>query len=129
MVIKTRLIKLAGQGKALAKAHLRYIQRDGVTKDGERGRLYDANDDHVDGDGFVKRCESDRHQFRFIVSPEDADELEDLKAYTRDLIKLGYNDAMAVKDQLMDFVCGRSVPRLFAPSWVKKDLSYYEEHE
>ena len=51
------------------------------------------------------------------------------RAYTRDLIRLGYKDAMAVKDQLMDFVCGRSVPRLFAPSWVKKDLSYYEEHE
>jgi len=50
------------------------------------------------------------------------------RAYTRDLIQLGYNDAMAVKDQLMDFVCGRSVPRLFAPSWVKKDLSYYEDH-
>ncbi|MGI9262620.1 MAG: patatin-like phospholipase family protein [Woeseiaceae bacterium] len=47
------------------------------------------------------------------------------RAYTRDLINLGYRDAMAVKDQLMDFVCGRDVPRLFAPSWVKKDLSYY----
>ena len=50
------------------------------------------------------------------------------RAYTRDLIQLGYNDAMAVKDQLMDFVCGRKVPRLFAPSWVKKDLSYYDDH-
>ncbi len=48
------------------------------------------------------------------------------RAYTRELIKLGYNDAMKVKDQLMNFVCGRPVPRLFAPSWVKKDLTYYE---
>ena len=47
------------------------------------------------------------------------------RAYTRELIQLGYDDAMNVKDQLMDFVCGRPVPRLFAPSWVKKDLSYY----
>ena len=45
------------------------------------------------------------------------------KAYTRELIKLGYQDAMEVKDQLLDFVTGAEVPRLFAPSWIKKDLS------
>lgn len=45
------------------------------------------------------------------------------RAYTRELIELGYNDAMTVKDQLMDFVTGADVPRLYAPSWVKKDLS------
>lgn len=45
------------------------------------------------------------------------------QAYTRELIDLGYRDAMAVKDQLMDFVAGREVPRLFAPGWIKRDLS------
>lgn len=45
------------------------------------------------------------------------------KAYTRDLIELGYNDAMKVKDQLLAFVRGDDVPRLFAPAWVKHDLS------
>lgn len=45
------------------------------------------------------------------------------KAYTRELIRLGYKDAMKVKDQLVDFVTGADVPRLFAPSWIKKDLS------
>jgi NTE family protein len=45
--------------------------------------------------------------------------------YTRELIDLGYKDAMAVKDQLLDFVSGRDVPRLFAPSWVSKDLSAF----
>lgn len=44
------------------------------------------------------------------------------QGYTKALIKLGYKDAMLVKDQLLDFVQGRDVPRLFAPSWVKKDL-------
>jgi len=48
------------------------------------------------------------------------------QAYTRELIKLGYNDALKVRDQLYDFICGRDVPRLFAPSWVKKDLSGME---
>jgi len=45
------------------------------------------------------------------------------KAYTRELINLGYHDAMKVKDELMEFVTGGQVPRLFAPSWIKKDLS------
>ena len=45
------------------------------------------------------------------------------QAYTRDLIQLGYDDAMKVKDHLLDFVTGRDVPRLFAPVWVRKDLS------
>jgi NTE family protein len=45
------------------------------------------------------------------------------QGYTRELIDLGYSDAMQVKDQLLDFVTGRDVPRLFAPSWVRKDLS------
>jgi len=50
------------------------------------------------------------------------------QAYTQQLIKLGYNDALQVKDQLYKFICGQDVPRLFAPSWVKKDLSGFEQH-
>ncbi|MEM1173235.1 MAG: patatin-like phospholipase family protein [Pseudomonadota bacterium] len=44
------------------------------------------------------------------------------REFTRELIELGYKDAMRVKDELMDFVLGRPVPRLFAPHWVKQDL-------
>ncbi len=45
------------------------------------------------------------------------------QAYTRELIELGYEDAMRVKNQLYDFVTGADVPRLFAPSWIRRDLS------
>ena len=45
------------------------------------------------------------------------------QAYTRELIELGYEDAMRVKDELLDFVTGAEVPRLFAPAWIKRDLS------
>ncbi len=48
------------------------------------------------------------------------------KAYTRELIYLGYHDAMRVKDELRDFITGADVPRLFAPSWIKKDLSVFQ---
>lgn len=45
------------------------------------------------------------------------------RAYTRELMALGYRDAMNVKDELLKFVSGEEVPRLFAPNWIKKDLS------
>ena len=45
------------------------------------------------------------------------------QAYTRDLIRLGYEDAMNVRDELLDFVRGNDVPRLYAPAWVRRDLS------
>jgi NTE family protein len=44
------------------------------------------------------------------------------QAYTRELIELGYHDAMQVSDQLEDFITGKDIPRLFAPPWVEKDL-------
>lgn len=47
------------------------------------------------------------------------------QAYTRELIALGYKDAMKVKDELRDFVSGEDVPRLFAPDWIKRDLSAF----
>src|SRR3546814_6410414 len=70
-----------------ARTHLRYIQRDGVTRDGLPGELYDADSDRADGRAFLERSDGDRHQFRFIVSVEDAVEYEDLKDFTRRLMK------------------------------------------
>jgi type IV secretory pathway VirD2 relaxase len=71
VIVKSRSVRAAGRsGKAAA--HLRYIQRDGTARDGERGQLYSATEDRADGDAFLDRGQDDRHQFRFIVSPEDA---------------------------------------------------------
>ena len=85
VVVKTRYVQSAGKnGKGAA--HLRYIQRDGTSRGGERGQLYSATDDRADGDAFLDRGKDDRHQFRFIVSPEDAADLSDLTEHTRDLM-------------------------------------------
>jgi len=48
--------------------------------------MFDARGDQADAAGFAERCEGDRHHFRFIVSPEDAPEMADLRAFTRDLM-------------------------------------------
>lgn len=86
VVVKTRYVQQAGKnGKATA--HLRYIQRDGTSRDGERGQLYSANDDRAEPQAFLDRGKDDRHQFRFIVSPEDGVDLADLTEHTRDLMK------------------------------------------
>lgn len=85
-VIKSRIVKLAGNGAKNAAAHLRYIQRDGVTRDGQPGQLYTADNDIADGKNFLERSSADRHQFRFIVSAEDGDQYEDLKPLTRALM-------------------------------------------
>lgn len=86
VIIKSRIVKLAGKAMDGARAHLRYIQRDGVTREGKPGELYGAEQDRADGKAFLERSQGDRHQFRFIVSAEDGAEYDDLKPLTRRLM-------------------------------------------
>jgi type IV secretory pathway VirD2 relaxase len=86
VILKARIVKLAGKGVAAARAHLRYIQRDGVPREGLPGQLYDAERVDVNGKAFLEQGEGDRHQFRFIVSAEDGAEYEDLKPFVRGLM-------------------------------------------
>ncbi|GAY19632.1 relaxase/mobilization nuclease RlxS [Sphingobium fuliginis] len=85
-VVKASLIRLQGKAGQVARAHMRYIQRDGVTREGLPGELYGPEIDRADGDDFLKRTAHDRHQFRFIVSAEDGAEYPDLKPYVRRLM-------------------------------------------
>jgi type IV secretory pathway VirD2 relaxase len=86
VTIKTLLVNhQRASPQSLAK-HLHYIERDGVGRDGEPGQAYGAQTDVVDLDAFKERCADDRHHFRFILSPEDGAELEDLRTYTRHLM-------------------------------------------
>jgi type IV secretory pathway VirD2 relaxase len=85
VVIKARVLR-HGPRSAPLTAHFSYLQRDGVTRDGAAGRMFDAAGDDADARDFAGRCQGDRHHFRFIVSPDDAGELSDLRAFTRDLM-------------------------------------------
>jgi type IV secretory pathway VirD2 relaxase len=87
VIVKARIVKMARKGIDAARLHLRYIQRDGVTREGTRGEMYDAARDHADSRDFLERSEGDRHQFRFIVNAEDGVEYDDLKGLTRRLMQ------------------------------------------
>ncbi len=84
-VVKARVVRHAGRGARLA-THLSYLRREGVTRDGEKARLFGPGTDDADRKAFAERCEDDRHHFRFIVSPDDAVEISDLKTFARDLV-------------------------------------------
>ncbi|MCW8143046.1 relaxase/mobilization nuclease and DUF3363 domain-containing protein [Agrobacterium tumefaciens] len=94
VVIKTRVVRHTARSAPLG-AHLNYLRRDGVTlaanevsngKSHEKARMFGPASDDMDVRAFAERCEPDRHHFRFIVSPEDAVDMADLKAHARELM-------------------------------------------
>ncbi len=85
VVIKAHVARLGGRGIKAAALHLRYIQREGVEKDGTRGILYGPEGPTIP-DAFEEPRRGEKHQFRIVVAPEDGGEL-DLNAYVRRLMK------------------------------------------
>ncbi|HXZ18126.1 MAG TPA: DUF3363 domain-containing protein [Roseiarcus sp.] len=85
VTVKARVVRHNTRSAPLA-AHLGYLRREGVTRDGERAKLFGPETEDANPQAFAARCEKDRHHFRFIVSPEDAPEMADLKGYARDLV-------------------------------------------
>jgi type IV secretory pathway VirD2 relaxase len=94
VIVKARVVRHKGQSfrSAPLATHVAYLRREGVTRDEQKARLFDARTDSADPAAFVERCKNDRHHFRFIVSPEDATEMEGLRAFTRDLLREAERD-------------------------------------
>jgi type IV secretory pathway VirD2 relaxase len=90
-MVKARVVRQMRSPGAL-RAHIGYLKRDGVTRDGSPGKFFDAARDEADGRAFAGRCEGDRHHFRFIVSPDDAGELPSLRSFTRELMDQASRD-------------------------------------
>ncbi|RWH82200.1 MAG: DUF3363 domain-containing protein [Mesorhizobium sp.] len=84
-VVKARVVRQGGRNAPLG-THLNYLRREGVTRDGEKARMFGPGGDDADPRAFAERCKDDRHHFRFIVSPDDAVEMADLKGFTRELV-------------------------------------------
>ncbi len=92
VAVKIRSVRLGAKGLAKARAHLRYIQRDGADRDGAAGRLYGPGAGAADGGAFLEEGKADRHQFRIILSPEDAGDLESLDRFTSDVMAAAEKD-------------------------------------
>ena len=84
--VKVRLVYLKQAGARSTITHLRYIEREGVGREQDTGKAYGPMTDEADLPAFEERGGEDRHQFRLIVSPEDAEQLDDLRTYTRHLM-------------------------------------------
>ncbi len=89
--VKARIVRNKGDRAPLAR-HLSYLRREGVTRDGEKARMFGSETDNADANEFAEQCKGDRHHFRFIVSPEDATDMEDLKRFTRELMAQAEKD-------------------------------------
>jgi type IV secretory pathway VirD2 relaxase len=89
VVVMAKIVR--HQGKRFRAAplarHAAYLERDGVTRDGRDAKMFNLASDDADAKAFAERCEDDRHHFRFTISPEDATDMEDLRVFTRDLMK------------------------------------------
>jgi type IV secretory pathway VirD2 relaxase len=86
VIVKARYTRIVARDLGAARAHIKYIVRDGVTREGEPGQLYDASGDRVDAAAYLDRSSSDPHQFRFVVSADEGARLADLKPFIRDLL-------------------------------------------
>jgi type IV secretory pathway VirD2 relaxase len=88
VLTKAHVVRHTGRGfrSAALSRHVVYLRRDGVTHDGADARMFDARSEVADEQAFAERCRDDRHHFRFIVSPEDAAELNSLRTFTRELM-------------------------------------------
>lgn len=84
VIVKARFVKMTRYGAKAARLHLRYIERDGVERDGSKGVLY-GPDGPTRSESFEEPRPGEERQYRLIVSPEDATDL-DLTAYVRRLM-------------------------------------------
>ena len=86
VIVKMRIARHGTADLGAARAHLHYIQRDGVTREGGPGQLYDREAEGIDSGDFLSAQKRDTYQFRLIVAPEDGARLAELKPFVRDLM-------------------------------------------
>jgi hypothetical protein len=90
VIVKAHVARHTGgvgsAGKVLA-AHVKYLARSGTGLEGEAETFYGAEVDDISAREHVKEWAEDRHHFRFIVSAEHGDKIDDLRAYMRETMQ------------------------------------------
>ena len=84
-VVSRHLGKGASRVTALA-AHVVYLGRQGAGVEGQRAEFFDREIDSLDARAAVQAWGGDRHHFRLIVSPENGEQIRDLRGYVRDVM-------------------------------------------
>ena len=87
VTVKARIARHGTSDLAAARTHQHYVMRDGVTREGGPGQLYDREHDLADGGDFLECQKGDTYQFRLIVAPEDGGRMAALKPFVRDLMR------------------------------------------
>ena len=64
VVLKARVVRHRGRAfrSAPLSAHIAYLERDGVTRDGEKAHMFSAAEDRAEAADFARRGHDDRHQ-------------------------------------------------------------------
>jgi len=88
VVVKTHVVRhrTPQKGRESITRHVRYLGRAAVTREAGSGRFYDGKRDELDAKAETRSWAQDRHHFRIILSPENAQSLNDLKAYSREVM-------------------------------------------
>lgn len=89
VIVKALVSRHIGKGAeraAALAAHVSYLGRSGAGVEGARPEFFDRETDGVQPVAETGGWSEDRHHFRFIISPEHGDRIEDLKAYVREVM-------------------------------------------
>lgn len=89
VIVKALVCRHMGKGAdraaALAK-HVVYLGRSGAGVDGARPAFFDREGEGSRPQLVTEGWNEDRHHFRFIISPEHGDRIDDLQDYVREVM-------------------------------------------
>lgn len=89
VVVKALVSRHVGKGAERAAAlgkHVAYLARSGAGVEGARPEFFDRDRNGVRPAVETESWSRDRHHFRFIISPEHGDRIDDLRGYVRDVM-------------------------------------------
>lgn len=84
-LVSRHIGKGADRAAALAK-HVVYLGRSGAGVEGARPEFFDRGEEGLRPQVETAGWSEDRHHFRFIVSPEHGDRIDDLRGYVREVM-------------------------------------------